>query len=79
MQKQTKLERLLTVIDEIITLQPEQKNTDTKISDFHLDSLDMVELMQKLEEEFSCQIDDDLAMTWKTIGDFHGYLDEHGT
>ncbi len=78
MQKQTKLERLLNMIDQIITLTPEQKNVETKISDFHLDQLDMVELMQKLEEEFSCQIDDDLAMSWKTIGDFHDYLNEHG-
>jgi acyl carrier protein len=41
----------------------------TRLDDLHLDSLDVVELIMMLEDEFNIEIDDHAVGTPKTVGD----------
>ncbi len=47
------------------------------IDDLGADSLDIVELVMSLEEEFDVEIPDDDAEKIQTIGDAISYLKEH--
>lgn len=45
-------------------------NTDSKfVEDLGADSLDMVEMLMTLEEEFGVSISDEESLTIKTVGD----------
>ena len=46
------------------------------IDDLNLDSLDMVELMMKMEDEFGVEIPDDDAEGLKNVGDVISYLEK---
>lgn len=51
---------------------------DTKIKeDLQADSLDIVELMMDLEEEYGVTIPDEEAAKMVTIGDLMKYIEEH--
>ena len=51
---------------------------DTKIKeDLNADSLDVVELMMDLEENFGITITDEEATQMSTIGDIVKYIEEH--
>ncbi len=54
-------------------LQPEAKF----IEDLGVDSLDIVELVMALEEEFGLDIPDEDADKLKTVGDAMNYLQQH--
>jgi acyl carrier protein len=45
--------------------------------DLNADSLDIVELMMDLEEQFGIAISDEEAMELSTIGDIVKYIDDH--
>jgi acyl carrier protein len=47
------------------------------IEDLGADSLDTVELIMQLEEEFNIQIPDEDAEKISTVGDAVKYIDEH--
>jgi acyl carrier protein len=46
--------------------------------DLNADSLDLVELIMALEEEFGIEIPDEDAQKIATVGDALNYIDEHG-
>jgi acyl carrier protein len=46
------------------------------VEDLHADSLDVVELLQRLEEEFDTTVDDDRALALRTVGDVIRYVQE---
>ena len=48
----------------------------TFTEDLNIDSLDMVELVMELEEEYGIEIDEDDADKIKTIGDVVNYINE---
>jgi acyl carrier protein len=48
--------------------------TTSFIDDLNLDSLDMVEMMMKMEEEFGIEIPEDETENLKTIADVTSYL-----
>ena len=50
---------------------PEAKLTD----DLELDSLDSVDLISALEEEFDVTMPDDAAVSFQTVGDIVRYLE----
>ena len=51
---------------------------DTSIKDdLNADSLDVVELMMDLEEQFGITISDEEAIKLSTIGDIVKYIDDH--
>jgi acyl carrier protein len=47
------------------------------IEDLGYDSLDTVEMLMTLEEEYDIRIKDEDAMKLKTLGDVANYLDNH--
>ena len=47
------------------------------VEDLGADSLDAVEIMFSLEEEFGMEIDDDSAQELKTVGDLVKYIESH--
>lgn len=44
--------------------------------DLHLDSLDILTMAGNLEEEFSCDISDEIVANWKTVEDVVNYFEE---
>ena len=53
-------------------------NADTKIvEDLGADSLDVVELLMTLEDEFSLSLPDEVAMQLKTVGEIVDYIDKN--
>ncbi len=49
------------------------------IDDLGADSLDTVELVMALEEEFGIEISDEDAEKIQTVGDVSKYIDEHSS
>ena len=47
----------------------DQYVADGKLSDFDLDSLDLLEMTMMLEDEFDVQVDDSVIAEWETMGD----------
>lgn len=47
------------------------------VDDLNADSLDLVELIMSLEEEFSLQIADEEAEKITTVGEASEYIEEH--
>lgn len=58
---------------------PEDKvQADSRIvEDLGADSLDVVELLMALEDEFNLSMPDEVAMQLKTVGDIVDYIDKH--
>ncbi len=46
-------------------------------ADLGADSLDVVDLVMSLEEEFDCEIPDDEIENIKTVGDVVKYIEDH--
>ena len=70
---------ILDTIKEIIITQfnvePKDVNLDTSFrDDLNADSLDLVELIMALEDEFGLEIEDEDVEAIKTIGDVIDYL-----
>ena len=47
------------------------------VDDLNADSLDLVELIMSLEEEFGVEISDEDAEKIKSVGDAQEYIEEH--
>ena len=47
------------------------------VDDLNADSLDLVELIMSLDEEFGMEISDEEAEKIKTVGDAQEYVEEH--
>lgn len=63
---------------EQLGVNPDQVTLDAKIvEDLGADSLDVVELIMSLEEEFGYEIPDQEAEKLQTVGDVIRYIEEH--
>jgi len=71
-------ERVKEIIVEQLGVSPEQVKPEGRfIDDLGADSLDTVELIMALEEEFDVEIPDEEAEKLVTVGDAMKYLQEH--
>ena len=70
-------DRIKTIISRHLKVAPE-KVTDTArfIDDLDADRLDTIELMMAFEDEFGCEIPDEIAETMLTVGDVRAFLEE---
>lgn len=56
----------------------EKVTMDTKIvEDLGADSLEVVELLMALEDEYGISLPDEVAMKLQTVGDICNYIDGH--
>jgi len=71
------LERVKVIIVDLLGADPEQVTTEARFrEDLEADSLDLVELIMALEEEFGGEISDEQAQKITTVGDAISFLDE---
>ena len=69
-------ERVIEIVCEHLGVNKEQVKRSTSFQeDMGADSLDVVELVMELEEEFGINIPDDQAEKIKTIGEAVDYID----
>ena len=77
MSNRTTEEIVKDIIIETLGLDPEQVAPDRSfIEDLGADSLDMVETVMALEEEFAFEIPDEDAEKFSTVGDVVKYVGE---
>jgi acyl carrier protein len=73
-------DRVKEIIAKELEVEVKQLTPDAKfIEDLGADSLDIVELVMALEEEFGMDIPDEDADKLKTVGDAMDYLKQHAT
>ena len=70
-------QKVIEIVCEHLAVNKEQVTRNTNfIEDIGADSLDIVELIMELEEEFDIQIPDDQAEKIKTVGEAVDYIDQ---
>lgn len=69
---------ILSVLDETLgpVLPDNRVSSAHLVDDLDMDSLDCIELVMGLEDEFHIEIDDSDADGWRTLGDVEAYLRE---
>ena len=65
------------VVDQLGVDENEVVPSASFVEDLNADSLDLVELIMSLEEEFKLQISDEDAENIKTVQDAEDYIEEH--
>ena len=69
--------KIRTIIAEQLGVKPEEVTPNASfVDDLGADSLDTVELIMALEEEFNVEIPDEDAEKMKTVGDAIKYIEE---
>src|SRR5256885_8036916 len=72
-------DRLKKIIAKELSVSEDEVTPDASfIDDLNADSLDLVELIMALEEEFNVKISDEDAEKIRTVQDAMDYLHEHG-
>jgi len=72
-------ERLRRIISEQLGVDESQVTPNASFEeDLNADSLDLVELIMSLDEEFGIEISEEDAEKIKTVGDATEYVKEHG-
>lgn len=67
--------KVIQIVSEATKIEVANIKSETNfIDDLHLDSLDMVEMMMKMEDEFGVDIPEDKTEDLKTIKDVTEYL-----
>ncbi len=72
------LEKISRILCDQLDLDEEQVTEESEIiDDLGADSLDIVDLIMTLEEEFDTEIPDEDIEGLKTVGDIVKYVEEH--
>ncbi len=67
--------KIKALIVEQLDVEEEKINLETTFEDIDADSLDVVELVMALEEEFDLEIADEEVENIKTVGDIVSYIE----
>ncbi|HEY1772460.1 MAG TPA: acyl carrier protein [Gammaproteobacteria bacterium] len=71
-------ERITKIVSDHLAVKPEAVTTDAKFDeDLGADSLDQVELVMAMEEEFECECPDEDAAKINTLGSAAAYFRQH--
>ncbi|MBE5781096.1 MAG: acyl carrier protein [Clostridiales bacterium] len=68
-------DKLVAIICETMEMTAEEISPDSTFESFKMDSLDMVETIMAVEDEFGIEVPDDLKM--ETVGEFVKYIEEN--
>lgn len=72
------LEKIRSIIADELGVEEDSIDVDSHLTDdLGADSLDAVELIMAIEEEFDLEIDDSSATKMKTVQDIVDYLEKH--
>lgn len=72
------LDKIKSIISEELGVEEDVIKADSQLADdLGADSLDAVELIMAIEEEFDIEIDDASATKIKTVQDIADYLEKH--
>lgn len=75
----TVLERVQGIVAERLGVDQDRVVPEAEfIGDLNADSLDLVEVIMALEQEFDVEISDEDAEGIRTVGDAVTYINEHG-
>ena len=71
-------ERILEIICDQLDLEEDKVTMDSDImEDFEADSLDVVDLVMSIEDEFGLEVPDDQIENFRTVGDVVRYIEEN--
>ena len=71
-------DKIKSILAEQLDVDAETLTMETDIAkDLNADSLDVVEILMSLEDEFSVEIPDEEIENIKTIGDLVGYIENN--
>ena len=71
-------EKLQSVVADQLDVEPEKVKLEANIAeDLGADSLDIVDLVMAIEEEFDMEIPDDAVEKIKTVGDIVNYIESN--
>lgn len=71
-------EKLQTLLAEQLNIAPEKITMESRLlEDLGADSLDFVEMLMTLEDEFGVSISDEQAKEIKTVGDIAKYIENN--
>ncbi len=71
-------EKVKSVIAEQTGIDPETITMESSfVEDLNIDSIDLIELIMMLEEEYNIEFSEDDAETIKTIGDVVNYINRN--
>ncbi|MDD2227310.1 MAG: acyl carrier protein [Clostridia bacterium] len=71
------LEEIKKLIAKELNIDPDKITAESKLSeDLAVDSLDALELIMTLEEEFDISIPDNEAQNFKTVGDIITFIEK---
>ncbi|MDE5548658.1 MAG: acyl carrier protein [Clostridia bacterium] len=72
------LEKLSKIIaDQLSMDQSKITNATSLKEELQADSLDIVEIIMAIEDEFGIQVDDNDALAFKTVGDVVEYIEKN--
>lgn len=62
-------EKVISIVSEVLGIESEKITSADTFDDLYVDSLDLVEIIIKCEQEFGYPIKDDKVQNLKTVGD----------
>jgi acyl carrier protein len=72
------LEKLKSILAEQFDAEEDSITAETSLTeDLEADSLDVVDLLMSIEDEFEVEIPDDEVENIKTVGDIVDYIESH--
>ena len=72
--KQNTQDKVIAIIAEKLSINKADVKATTSLQDLGADSLDLVEIIMKLEEAFGIEIDDEKAESLKNVQDVIDYV-----
>ena len=71
-------EKVKEILAEQLDIDPEDISLESRIQeDLEADSLDVVDMVMSIEDEFSVEIPDELVETIKTVGDLVDFIENN--
>jgi acyl carrier protein len=70
------VEKIKVIIADILNVEPSTIQSDATFESLGIDSLDMLEIIMKLEEQFGIEIDDEKAASITSIEDAARKIEE---
>lgn len=72
------LEKVKAILSEQFDVEEDTITSETSIADdLGADSLDVVDLLMSIEDEFEIEIPDDEVENMKTVGELVKYIEDH--